>query len=219
MTAIMPSAPMLARTVSMPCSQSSRAASITSPTVRRVRPTAEASSSAFGLIMAARPLRAQMLRGSPEVSSATRTPRASMRSKIGVRSTKVPVVLFTGSAPATTSHFALFSRTVRSVSSTMAFQSCSLSGRGDSFTLVVGPLCSTIVVETRRVPSTQSGNNIPSLPVRARTPGSELPIGTTPGALMPAKKSPRETLIPFPASSSPTASARLTPPECRLLTK
>ena len=215
----MPSPPRLAKTTSTPNAFTSRAASITSPIVFKFRPTINANSSAFGFITVAQPSRAQYPSGSPDVSRATFTPCACMRSKIGCKLTYSPDSLYVGSAPAMTSHSAPFSRTVLSVNSTIEFQSSWLSGRGVSLTLVVVPPCSRIVVETRSEPSTHRGVRNSADPVRTKTAGSALPIGTIPGALMFAKCRPRETLMPFPASSSRTSSARFTAPECRLVTK
>ena len=77
---------------------------------------------------------------------------------------------------------------------------------------VVGPPRSRTVVETRMVPSIHIGIRNFLEPVRSRIPFSAFPIGTTPGASMPAKCNALATFIPLPASSSPTESARFTAP-------
>jgi predicted O-linked N-acetylglucosamine transferase (SPINDLY family) len=106
----------------------------------------------------------------------------------------------------------------RKIAADQVGQSLCFRGLGLSLILVVGPSYSTIVVETRKVPSIQTGDMNPE-PVRSKTVGSAFPIGTTPGAGMFASRRPRDTFMPLPASSSPTRSARLTPPSTKFFTK
>ncbi len=206
-----PSAPRLARTAPAPRSRSSSAAFTASPTVASGRPTASASSSAFGLTTSGRAARAAS-RDGPEVSSAIRAPAPCARvTSRAYHSGARP----RGRLPqqAIQSAAGEYAPTVVRIVS----DSSSVSSGPGALIFVSVPSGSASAMFERVCPATGTGATSMPRPARSwatRAPGAP-PSGTTATVRCPAAATARETLTPLPPGSTRSAAARSTSPRSR----